>query len=324
MELQKWTWAAASPEFITPPAERCEPMKLLLATDGSPCSDAVVREVYARPWPPGTKVTVLAVAHIPFPLEVGETCDMGRVVKELAPRVAERAAELLREHAPELLVEHKLAVDLPKRAIIDEAEHSMPDLIFVGSHGHGAMHRFLMGSVSHAVLLHAPCSVEVVRAPRPRQDKTTPMKVLLATDGSPCSDGVVREVRSRPWPAGSEIKVVTAIDTSISGDPYWTDVMLAELIDQQRREAPLLVGRAAEALRSRAGGPKVTTEVLHGHPSAAVIEHAERWEADLIFVGSHGYKAVSRMLLGSVSNAVALHAPCSVEIVRCRPSRAEM
>jgi nucleotide-binding universal stress UspA family protein len=63
----------------------------------------------------------------------------------------------------------------------------------------------------------------------------------------------------------------------------------------------------------------VSTEVLRGSPKHAIIEEAERWGADLIVVGSHGYSALERFLLGSVSQSIAHHAKCSVEIVRGAP-----
>lgn len=53
-----------------------------------------------------------------------------------------------------------------------------------------------------------------------------------------------------------------------------------------------------------------------GSPKQVILDEAESWVADLIIVGSHGYGAWDRFLLGSVSNAVATHAKCSVEIVR--------
>jgi nucleotide-binding universal stress UspA family protein len=63
-------------------------------------------------------------------------------------------------------------------------------------------------------------------------------------------------------------------------------------------------------------GLQIETAVIEGEPKVVIIEEAERWGADLIVVGCHGYGPVKRFLLGSVSLAVAVHAPCSVEIVR--------
>ena len=66
----------------------------------------------------------------------------------------------------------------------------------------------------------------------------------------------------------------------------------------------------------------VETELLAGIPKHAVVDEAERWGADLVVVGSHGYSGFERFLLGSVSQSIAHHARCSVLIVRCRPSKA--
>jgi len=60
----------------------------------------------------------------------------------------------------------------------------------------------------------------------------------------------------------------------------------------------------------------VTTAIIGDAPKEAIVEEAERWGADLVVVGSHGYRGFKRYLLGSVSQAVATRAKCSVEIVR--------
>lgn len=51
-------------------------------------------------------------------------------------------------------------------------------------------------------------------------------------------------------------------------------------------------------------------------PRRIIVEKAEKWGADLVVIGSHGYHSWERLLLGSVSQAVALHAECSVLVVR--------
>jgi nucleotide-binding universal stress UspA family protein len=90
-----------------------------------------------------------------------------------------------------------------------------------------------------------------------------------------------------------------------------------EALRADRLRAP---GRLQRAERCLAGmsGVSVTSKVLEGDPAEAILEEAERWDADLVVVGSHGYGRLKRRLLGSVSQALALHARCSVEIVRCQ------
>jgi nucleotide-binding universal stress UspA family protein len=73
---------------------------------------------------------------------------------------------------------------------------------------------------------------------------------------------------------------------------------------------------AAKVLRDKNPLLIITTAVIDGSPKSAILEEAETFGADLIVVGSHGYGAVDRFMLGSVSHAVSLHAKCSVEIVR--------
>lgn len=61
---------------------------------------------------------------------------------------------------------------------------------------------------------------------------------------------------------------------------------------------------------------RVSTEILFGSPESRIVETAESMFADLIIVGSHGYNLWERLLLGSVSDSVVHHAPCSVLVVR--------
>src|SRR5919197_2017024 len=146
------------------------------------------------------------------------------------------------------------------------------------------------------------------------------MKILLATDGSPCSERAVDEVARRPWPADSQVRVVSVVEppAPLVAEPYMglTDYF-EEVEGLKRRQAGEALERAAGNLRAGAGCLQVSTEVLTGSPKRRIVEEAESWGADLVVVGSHGYRSWERMLLGSVSQAVATHAACSVEIVRC-------
>jgi nucleotide-binding universal stress UspA family protein len=150
-----------------------------------------------------------------------------------------------------------------------------------------------------------------------------PMKILLAIDGSPCSAAAVEEVARRPWPEGSRVLVVSAVEppAPLAAEPYMLAGGYFEEAERAKRQAAEeTVARAARALRAGEGTGRleVETAVLTGSPKRAVVEEADEWGADLIVLGSHGYKTWERMLLGSVSQAVSAHASCSVEIVRCR------
>jgi nucleotide-binding universal stress UspA family protein len=93
-----------------------------------------------------------------------------------------------------------------------------------------------------------------------------------------------------------------------------------DILEQQGMEAAKRLNEIADDLARRVPGLHVTPRLLEGLPKEAIIDEAEQWGADLIIVGSNGYGAIKRFLLGSVSLAVVLNAPCSVEIVRQSPN----
>jgi nucleotide-binding universal stress UspA family protein len=88
------------------------------------------------------------------------------------------------------------------------------------------------------------------------------------------------------------------------------------------KQASEAIERAMAILRD-GGEFEITMEIVEGSPKRVILDEAERWGADLIVVGSHGRRGLQRFLLGSVSQAVALHAPCSVEIVRMPLAQAD-
>ena len=146
------------------------------------------------------------------------------------------------------------------------------------------------------------------------------MKILLAVDGSSYSDAAVEAIARRPWPANSEIKILSVIEPFT---PYMTEVWATsnefweELDKASKDQANAALDDAVAKLTANASRSlQLTTEIVKGNPKNAILDEAEKWGADLIVLGSHGYTGFKRMLLGSVSQAVASHAHCSVEIVR--------
>jgi nucleotide-binding universal stress UspA family protein len=148
------------------------------------------------------------------------------------------------------------------------------------------------------------------------------MRILLAVDGSPCSEAAVNEVASRVWAVDTEIRVVTAYELPLAPTPEsWAlPPDYFDKLDRAAREHAESVENAAISTLAGSIDPalKITGSVLPGSPRSVIIEEADRWQADLIVIGSHGYGAWQRFLLGSVSQAVVLHAKCSVEVVRNR------
>lgn len=148
------------------------------------------------------------------------------------------------------------------------------------------------------------------------------MKILLAVDGSPCSDAAIEEIARRPWPEGSEIKILSAVELPIPPTPEAWAIpphYVEELDRAAYDHGRTIVESAVERLKKGMGAAAVIKgEVAPGPPRVVILDEAESWGADLIVVGSHGYRAWERFVLGSVSQSVVSHAKCSVEVVRCR------
>ena len=147
------------------------------------------------------------------------------------------------------------------------------------------------------------------------------MKILLAVDGSTFSDAAVEEIASRPWPEGSEVDVLSVSEPPVY--PFGEAAALPSRYYEEmekivQEQARAVVDKAVGRLRSGASTLRITEDVVPGHAVQEIVDRAERWDADLIVVGSHGYRGFKRLLLGSVSQAVASHAKCSVEIVRSK------
>ena len=291
-------------------------MRVLIATDGSPASRIVQEEVAARPWPLGTAIRLLHVvdsAAYPLPLAVVS------LALKSAQEALHRAAEVLSNH-PGFSVSTLVAEGHPAEVIVEAAEAWSADFIFLGSRGVGFLGRFLLGSTVTAVLHQAPCAVEIVRNPRcgrmPGSNQAR--RILLATDGSSYSQQAVESVARRPWPDGSVVRVVSV--PVFAGPRMETSYIDADAWEEVRSSAASAANRAVDAALARFKETALIADgtVLGGleGPRACVLDEAERWKADLIVVGSHGRRALDRLLLGSVSEALALYAPCSVEVVR--------
>ena len=147
------------------------------------------------------------------------------------------------------------------------------------------------------------------------------MRILLAIDGSEYSAEAVRAVASRPWPEGTTVRVLSAVESVVPpAAELWYDAggSLERARHELTAQAEQLTTGVVETLR--AGGLTAEAAVRPGEPRSVIVDEAREWDADLIVLGSHGYKGVTRWLLGSVAQSVVGHAPCSVEVMRRKAS----
>jgi nucleotide-binding universal stress UspA family protein len=148
------------------------------------------------------------------------------------------------------------------------------------------------------------------------------VRILLAIDDSAGAEAAVRQVAQRAQ-RDTEVRVLNVVEAPSSSVKFAVAAAgqvagyPASLVPEKEaasKRAQALVDQAVEELRQ--AGLRATGAVELGEPKSVIIDTAAQWGADLIVVGAHGRSAIERFLLGSVSEAVARHAGCSVEIVR--------
>lgn len=284
-----------------------ERFKLLIGYDGSPCSDAALNDLTRAGLPDDVDALVLTVANV-FPppddelteddlVSPGAAALVARAHAEArkaidhALAVAEQGASRVKAAFPRWEVKFEAEGDSPAWALIKQASELDADLVVLGTHGHSsAGGRFIMGSVSLRVLYETNCSVRLARCEH--DQRRGPVRIIVGFDGSKESKAAVDAVASRSWPAGTEIRVITA------------------------REA--LAPNHHNFLREKLHAAGLTRAEVsrNGEPAHVLVKEAGDWDADAIFVGTRDLHGFRHLLQGSVSSAVAAHAQCSVEVVR--------
>lgn len=154
------------------------------------------------------------------------------------------------------------------------------------------------------------------------------MKILLATEGSEFSKAAIEkccQIFGRSEDA--EIRILSAAEPVIV--PVEPFAVSAEYLADAEKAAfetsKSAVSTAEETIRSALPNfvDRLSTKIVKDNPIPAILEEAKEWGADLIIMGSHGYGFWQRTFLGSVSNSVVHHAPCSVLIVRPKQDAAK-
>lgn len=140
------------------------------------------------------------------------------------------------------------------------------------------------------------------------------MRILVAIDDSKSLEELLRVVIMQIRTQDSEVRILHVLQPiSVSTPPQMARSFTPE-IEEQKKQAQELIDTATKQIAS--AGFKVDSVIDKGDVKETILDSAIQWHADLIVVGSHGSGGVRRFLLGSVAEAVARHAPCSVEIVR--------
>ncbi len=271
------------------PTARLE--KLLLPTDGSKFSEGAIREAINLAKNCSSKLFVISVV------------EMNPEFEALAPGLVEKTEKETRQHLESVKSRaSKEGVDCeiivhegeePYQYIVDEAAKKQVEMIIMGRRGRTGLKRLMMGSVTARVIGHSPCKVLVI----PETAKVSYKNILIATDGSKYSDAAALEAISIAKCCGSDL-IALSVATKEKDLP-------------SAKKSVEKISQIAEK-----EGLKVKTLTPRGTPYNVIVETAEKKNADVIVVGSHGRTGLERLLMGSVTERVIGHANCAVLVVK--------
>lgn len=310
-------------------------MRILIGYDGSACSEAALDDLKTAGLPQDVNAVVMSVAEVWLPpppegMSIGEYAkdlqshkqpfkawqDHAKVLTEVESLVKQAEARL-RTNFPNWEIKAEATYGSPAWEILAKADEMKADLIVVGSHGRSALGRLVLGSISQKVLTEANCSVRIARG-RVEVDSAPP-RIVIGFDGSKGACAAVDAVALRPWPEQTKVRLAavtdpitpTAVGFVLPAVSDWVDVA-------NEGEHEWLRKLADKSIKKLDEGDLLTEFVTEfGNPKQMLVDLAESWHADSIFVGANRFGSrIERFLLGSVSAAVAARAHCSVEIVR--------
>jgi len=295
-----------------------EKMKLVIGYDGSEHADAALDDLRQAGLPRDAEALIISVAEgVMPPLSLSGIAEGALDSHQVASAVsyasnaiaqakefARIGGERIKSSFPEWEVSAEYLVGDPADALMERATNWKTDLIVVGSQGRSAIGRLILGSVSRKIVTEARCSVRVARATAKKDGRSA--RIIIAMDGSSFASAAVDAVMARRWPAGVEARIVT-----VTKPFHKYGETPAMQMSRVRVIQDAAVAEISEA------GLAVSSKVIEGDPKRALIEDADAWGANCIFIGSRGLNgALQRFFLGSVSTGVVTNASCSVEVVR--------
>lgn len=297
-------------------------MRILCAVDGSECSQWGVRTLEAIA---GREPEIVALLHVIDPSVLRSGRGGNPVAEKRAQAAMEKAGGILLRQAersaraalgqaatgPATVFHRVLAHGPLARTIVRQARRLKADLILIGSRGLSDFRGFLLGSTSRQVASIAPCSVLVVKQPLPQLTR-----VLLAVDDSKHSRAAARFLRTRILPESATTTILSSAERPVTdlAVRYLSKVQVEEL------ERPVLerARRLVTTLRDEflKDGYAIVTDVQMDHVIDTIVTKVQADHADLLVIGSRELTRSERLYLGSVSESLLRHAPCSVLIVR--------
>ncbi len=226
-------------------------------------------------------------------------------------------ADQIRKEFSEWSVSTQSTNQSPVAGILAKKDRFRPDLIILGDLRHEQDHIFNnLGNTNCEVLKAVDCSVRIAR----RRGETVPKteKLLIGFDGSSGSIKAIKTIATRNYPTGARARLLAIADSSVLGTiGRFTPQMMDAAIEARFAAQWARTLAASSLAQLMKAGVVGSVEVEFGDPKDEIVKKAEAWNADVIFLGSHGpTSSFGRFMHSSMSTEIATHANCSVEIVR--------
>ena len=289
-------------------------MKILLATDGSECSEDAARFLTRFNFSPKDEIDIVhVISEIPY--EDDYSAQIKKAIKKVAPRILDSSADILKPVRAKINAREEQGY--PDTTIIDMASASDADLIVMGARGVKGVKMLFLGSSTRSVAINSPKPVLVIKHPRAEMSRT--MKVLFATDGSGPADAAGRLLSLLPFPEDTEVALIHVSWSAVSELP---EKYLVEINEGIREEEAKIVMRELgeaekifEMTRSYLGGrfKKIHVMTKTGDPSIEILNTENIFAPDIIALGCRGLRGV-RGMMGSVSRRILGHSIASVLI----------
>ena len=233
---------------------------------------------------------------------------------QLILREAERLAKVALGQAgtaPSTTFHQVLAYGPVGSTIAQQARRWKADLILIGSRGLSDIKGFLLGSAARRIASMAPCSVLVVK-----ERFSALHRVTLAVDDSKPSRAAAQFLRSQILPDSATVTILSSAESPVTdlAARYLSASQLSDLTQPVTERTTRLVNSLRDDFIKE--GLTATTKVQMNHVIDTIVKHVEADHADLLVVGSRRLSKSERLHLGSVSESLLRHAPCSVLIVR--------
>ena len=301
--------------------------RIVVPLDGSSLSEQVLP--YVRQLAAGLSIPVTLISVVePPPLGVAQSLDP-QLHEHEKDQLASRARSYL-DPVADVLRDEGIAITtatptgIPAQAIVDEAEKVPDTLIAMSGHGRSGVARWWLGSVADRVLHLTNNPMLIVRSNGPKAlthaDRFD--RVVVPVDGSELAEQVLPHVVHMACGLGLTVELVSVISARAEfrqmAVPEVYNPAYEDIARQAEEDSSRYLSQLAASLRAQ-GVPAVEERLLHGNPTACIIDAASETPDRLVAMTTHGRSGIGRWVLGSVADRVVRNSGDPVLLVRAAP-----